>query len=124
MMTILVLVSCVPFVFLDFLSVFLPLLWFLFFFLFPCLWFCRSRDSSDGCWLLLGFSCFCSFVPLLRSPYAAQFSFVSPSVSFLFSLYSLFFSSVPLFFLFFFLFCPHLYSLFFCFYRPETALCW
>ena len=31
MMTILVLVSCVPFVLLDFLSVFLPLLWFLFF---------------------------------------------------------------------------------------------
>ena len=47
MMTILVLVSCVPFVLLDFLSVFLHLLLFLFFF--PCFWFHRSRDSSDGC---------------------------------------------------------------------------
>jgi len=52
------------------------------FVLFPCLWFRRSRDSNDGGWLLLGFSCFCSFVPLLSSPYAAQFSFMSPSVSF------------------------------------------
>jgi len=52
------------------------------FVLFPCLWFRRSRDNNDGGWLLLGFSCFCSFVPLLPSPYAAQFSFMSPSVSF------------------------------------------
>ncbi|KAJ6886155.1 hypothetical protein NC651_026747 [Populus alba x Populus x berolinensis] len=52
------------------------------FVLFPCLWFRRSRDSNVGGWLLLGFSCFCSFVPLLPSPYAAQLSFMSPSVSF------------------------------------------
>ncbi|KAJ6882004.1 hypothetical protein NC651_028575 [Populus alba x Populus x berolinensis] len=66
----------------DFLSRFLPLLLFL--------WFYSLAYGSKGqgtrmmdagcCWFF--FSCFCSFVPLLSSPYAAQFSFLSPFVSF------------------------------------------
>jgi len=71
--------------------------------LFLCLCFRRSRDSNDGGWLLLCFSCFCSSVPLLPFLYAAQFSFMSTSVSF-YSPCSLF---LPLYLVFLLVFPPY-----------------
>ena len=85
MMTILVLVSCVPFVLLDFLSVFLHLLLFLFFY------FLVSGSTGQGTAAMDVNCCWVS----LASPYAAQFSSVSLCF-FLFYLFSPFFSLVPL----------------------------
>jgi len=92
MMTILVLVSCVPFVILDFLFMFLHL--FLVFFYFLVV----SGSTSQGtvamdvncCWVSL------ASVPLLSSPYAAQFSSVSLCFLLLY-MFSPFFSFVPLY---------------------------
>ena len=75
--------SCVLFIILDFLSGFLPLLLFL--------WFYSLASSSkgqgtgnDGGWLVLVFFLLlfvCSSV-IVSLPYASQFSFMSPSFSF------------------------------------------